>query len=212
MLTSSSLRVQYGSGWSDPAGWLNYDSSPTLRLERFPLFGRFVSKNSQRFPAGVIYGDIVKGLPLSSGTVSLLYCSHVLEHLALNDFHTALAESFRILAPGGTFRFVLPDLETLINDYRASDDCDAANRFMENTMLGIHSRSRGLRAVICNSLGGSKHLWMWDYKAMKKELQLAGFVDVRRAVFGDSKEQGFAGVESEDRWLQALGVECCKKV
>ena len=39
-----SLNVQYGCGLSDPEGWKNFDSSPTLRLQKLPLIGRFIKK------------------------------------------------------------------------------------------------------------------------------------------------------------------------
>lgn len=208
---SSSLNIQYGCGWSAPAGWVNFDSSPTLRLERIPILGRFVCKNAQRFPYGVVYGDVVKGLPVATESATLLYCSHVLEHLALEDFRTALRESYRVLAPAGTFRLVLPDLETAVREYLASDNSDAASRFMESTMLGIKTRSKGLGGFVRDWMGGSKHLWMWDYKGMKCELESAGFVGIRRATLGDSLESDFAGVENEGRWAGALGVECKKQ-
>jgi hypothetical protein len=58
---------------------LNFDASITLRMERLPVVGRFVKKNSQRFPDGVAFGDIVKGLPLPDGSADGIYASHVLE-------------------------------------------------------------------------------------------------------------------------------------
>ena len=56
--------MQYGCGFNAPSGWKNFDVSPTLRFERLPLIGRLYSKNQQRFPENVEYGDIVKGIPL----------------------------------------------------------------------------------------------------------------------------------------------------
>jgi hypothetical protein len=56
--------IQYGCGWSAPVEWTNFDASPTLRFERLPLIGSFYTKNKQRFPANVRYGDIVSGLPV----------------------------------------------------------------------------------------------------------------------------------------------------
>ena len=58
------LYVQYGCGLSCPAGWLNFDASPTLRLQRLPAIGRLFV-NSVRFPDRVHYGDIRKGLPIA---------------------------------------------------------------------------------------------------------------------------------------------------
>jgi hypothetical protein len=52
---------------------------------------------------------------------------------------------------------------------------------------------------------------MWDYKSIKAELEDAGFVQVRRAFFGDSGDPMFKEVEVESRWADdCLGVECKK--
>ncbi len=92
--------LQYGCGWSAPKGWRNFDASPTLRFERLPLIGRLYTRNGQRFPENVEYGDIVKGLPVAAQSFHGVYCSHVLEHLSLADFRTALINTWRILKTG----------------------------------------------------------------------------------------------------------------
>ena len=105
------MYVQYGCGFSAPAEWVNFDASMTLRWERMPIAGRMFTKNSARFPSNVRCGDIVKGLPISDGSCRGVYASHVLEHLAQEDFHKALENTKRILTGGGLFRLVVPDLE-----------------------------------------------------------------------------------------------------
>ncbi|HEX6859864.1 MAG TPA: hypothetical protein VF138_06660, partial [Caulobacteraceae bacterium] len=65
--TSPKLYVQYGCGLSAPDGWLNFDASPTLRLQRLPLVGRLLTRGRVRFPEAVRYGDITRGLPLADG-------------------------------------------------------------------------------------------------------------------------------------------------
>src|SRR5438046_2163574 len=112
------LYVQYGCGLSAPADWKNYDTSPTLRIQKIPVLGKLIgSRMSPVFPSNVLYGDIVKGLPVSNTSCDAVYCSHVLEHLSLNDFRVALANTYRILKPGGTFRCVVPDLEAITRSY-----------------------------------------------------------------------------------------------
>ena len=102
------LYVQYGCGFCAPEGWVNFDASPTLRIEKLPIIGHFVKKNRTRFPANVRYGDIVLGLPISNGSADAVYASHVLEHLAREDFETALRDAHRMLRPGGVFRSLCP--------------------------------------------------------------------------------------------------------
>src|SRR5271154_2334251 len=82
--------VQYGCGFSAPAQWTNFDASLTLRLERVPLLGGVAAGKNGRFPSNVLYGDIVRGLPVAARSCHAIYCSHVLEHLSLNDFRAAL--------------------------------------------------------------------------------------------------------------------------
>lgn len=202
--------VQYGCGWLAPSGWRNFDASPTLRFERIPLLGRLYTKNDERFPENAEYGDIVGGLPVPENSCQAVYCSHVLEHLALDDLRTALSNTYKILARGGIFRFVMPDLEHLSNTYVRDVSPEAAVNFMLTTLLGKEKRTRGLKGLMLEWFGNSRHCWLWDYKSIKFELQNAGFIDIRRADFGDSSEPAFKSVEDQKRWENCLGVECRK--
>jgi SAM-dependent methyltransferase len=202
------LYVQFGCGLSAPDGWLNFDSSPTLRAQRLPLLGRAVARATTiRFPESVRYGDIVKGLPVAEQSCRGVYASHVLEHLALDDLRAALRNTFRILEPGGVFRLVVPDLELMAKEYVSSTDPAAAIKFMQDSLLGETRRPRGSRAAFRLWLGNSDHRWMWDYKALRAQLEAAGFRSTRRAQFGDSSDRRFTEAEDPGRWQGALGIE-----
>jgi SAM-dependent methyltransferase len=203
--------VQFGCGLSCPSGWVNFDSSPRLRLQRLPLVGSWAPAGPfGRFPVAVRYGDIVKGLPLPDGSVRLLYCSHVLEHLSLQDLRRALRNCNRLMATGGIFRLVLPDLEALINDYVVSRGVTRAEDFIRSTLMGVEDRDTSLKGLLEMFLGNARHLWLWDYAGLSHELQAAGFIDIRRAHFGDSGITEFSAVESPDRWVNALGIQCSR--
>jgi SAM-dependent methyltransferase len=200
--------VQYGCGWHAPQSWKNFDASPTLRFERLPLIGQLYTRNAQRFPSNVKYGDIVQGLPLADESCCAIYCSHVLEHLCLDDLRQALRNTYRVLEPGGVFRLVLPDMETAIRSYVESTHASACSDFLRETLLGRPTRTRGLRGLLIAMLGNNEHLWMWDFKGLQKELADAGFREIRRAGFGDSGNLAFNAVEQADRWTGCLGIEC----
>jgi len=201
--------IQFGCGLCAPIEWRNYDSSPRLQLERLPLLGTWIPAGPYgRFPSVVQYGDIVKGLPIADASAGLLYCSHVLEHLSLDDLRTALRNCRKVLREGGVFRLVVPDLETIVEAYRVNSANDAAIRFMEATLLGRSTRSRGLIAFLKDWLGNDHHLWMWDEKGLESELIAAGFTKIRRAQFNDSIYHAFRLVEDRNRWEGALGLEC----
>lgn len=202
--------LQYGCGLCAPEGWLNFDASPSLRLRKIPVLGGLFKRYTPPFPANVLYGDIVRGLPVPPASCRAVYCSHVLEHLALEDCRTALRNTYQYLGPKGVFRFVLPDLQVLARQYIESDDHDAALKFIMYTGLGRINRPRSLYAFLTEWLGNRRHLWLWDLKSISHELEEVGFTHIRPASFGDSTEAPFEQVEDVDRWKNCLGVECVR--
>ncbi len=203
--------VQFGAAACAPKSWTNFDISPTLRLQRIPLLGRWFRRGEFLvFPDNVKYGDIIQGLPIAPGTCAGIYCAHVLEHLALNDMRIALRNTHQYLRTGGIFRFVLPDLERLARNYLEDSNDRAAMDFMEQSYLGTKTRPRGLKGFVRSYFGNSSHLWMWDFKSMTRELKDAGFIRIRRAEFGDCEDDRFRDVEELQRWEGCLGIECRK--
>jgi SAM-dependent methyltransferase len=172
------------------------------------LIGRLYTKNEARFPRDVEYGDIVRGLPIAPESCKGVYCSHVLEHLALDGFRRALLNTYRILCPDGVFRLVVPDLEHLVQEYMNNKSSEAASAFMRGAGLGRENRPGGIMAFITTWFGNSEHLWMWDYMSLEAELRTAGFADIRRGAFGDSVDPVFLDVEERSRWENCLGIEC----
>lgn len=199
--------VQYGCGLSAPKGWRNFDSSPTLRLQKMPFIGKILTRGRVKFPDNVEFGDVAAGLPIDDASVDFLYCSHVLEHLSLYEFRLAVNESFRILKSGGVFRGVLPDLEYYVKVYGEARSPDAAPCFMRETMLGEERRRRGVGALATALFGNSQHRWMWDFSSLEAEFEQVGFVGVRRAIIGDEYVDVFEAVEEESRWRNCLGFQ-----
>ncbi len=207
--------VQYGCGLSAPEQWINFDVSPTLRIQKIPLFGKWIVKRTGTvFPNNVKYGDIIKGLPIKENSCSGVYSSHTLEHLSLNGFREALRNTYKILRPGGIFRCIVPDLEPAARKY--IKDLDNGNTTASigfvggDTLLGTVARSKSLRGIFRHYLGNSKHLWMWDHESMAYELKQAGFENVRRCSFNDSSDEMFTYVEEKKRFVSAVAIECIK--
>lgn len=202
--------VHYGCGFDAPDTWINYDASPTLIFERIPFLGRLYTKNEKRFPKNVVWGDIVRGLPHKNESVHGIFCSHILEHLSLEDCRKALRNTYQILKPEGIFRMVLPDLEFAVGQYCSDSSADGAIRFMESTLLGATVRGSLAKKIIESALGNSKHLWMWDEKSLTQELKKAGFRIIRRASYGDCEDKRFLEVEREGRFINCLALEAIK--
>jgi len=201
--------VQFGCGTCAPAGWENFDCSPTLWLQRLPVIGLIARRAAGfTFPPSIRYGDIVRGLPLLPRSVDAMYCSHVLEHLSYADLRRSLRNTRSYLVDGGIFRLVLPDLHRLASEYVESHEADAACHFMQDSSLGVEERRRGFVGLLRQAMGNATHLWMWDFESLSGQLHEAGFGDIRRAQYHDSREPSFMEVESRDRWDGHLGIEC----
>jgi hypothetical protein len=159
------LYVHYGCGLSAPKEWNNFDASPTLRLQRLPIIGTLFQKQfNVVFPKEVHYGDIIKGLPLKENSCSAIYCSHILVHLSLRDFRTALANTFCVLKPGRLFRCVVPDLEVIARDYiealKTNPETAIIDFIGDGLLIGIESRPKGIKGLTTDCFCNSHHLWM----------------------------------------------------
>ena len=212
--------VQFGAGLSAPDGWISYDASPTLRLMRVPIVGGLLCRLAgiaTPFPKATQLGDVVKGLPVKPASVAGAYGSHVLEHLALDDFRTALRNVYDILEPGGRLRLIVPDMRGRVERYLESakaEDAEAVHFLLDDTCLGLRSRPKTIVSRIRSMFGHNHHYWMWDKAAMVRELESAGFVDIRPCAPGDSADPAFLIVEDPARFadngIVELAIEAVK--
>ena len=206
--------VQYGCGLSSPENWINFDSSPTLLIQRTFLIGSLLkNKTNVIFPKNVKYGDIIKGLPIANDSCDGIYCSHILEHLSYEDFKIAIKNTYVILKKGGIFRLVMPDLEYLVNLYlqnKKENKEEASTLFMKGSGLGLLRRKRGIRAVLESAFGSSRHHWLYDEDSAISELEKIGFKEIRSCQFNDCKDKMFHYVEDEKRFQGAIALEMTK--
>ena len=212
----SKVCLQFGCGLSTHPNWLNYDRSPRLFFENslvFPLLSFCGLK--RLFPKDAKYGDIVKGLPISKGSIDLIYSSHVLEHMSQQDAMIALRNCFELLKPGGKLKIVVPDLFCRVEKYyNDAGHSEAADGFLIDTLLGTEVYDRSFRGLVSRALGSSEHLWMYDVASLTQKLQAVGFTSVARSGYLNSGDPEFEQVEEESRFFdgeyQELSLEAVK--
>jgi len=212
------MYVQYGAGNVGIPGWVNFDASPTLQIQKIPILGSLLKKRLNCiFDDAIEYGDIVKGLPLIHNSVDGLFCSHVLEHLTRADFDVALNNSFNYMKPGGGFRIIVPDLRIFIQEYmnasgsnNHSTKANAAEQFCRDTCLGITGTRANLLSRINAVFSNSAHRWMWDYDALNEALHVHGFVNVRPFIKGNAEDKMFLLPEREHQFAKGLCFACEK--
>ena len=66
--------------------------------------------------------NILDGLPYEDNTFDVVYSSHFIEHIPVDQIELVFDDVYRILKPGGLIRLVTPDLEFLNNEYKINYD------------------------------------------------------------------------------------------
>tara|TARA_B100000242_G_scaffold293033_1_gene269922 strand:+ start:1144 stop:1833 length:690 start_codon:yes stop_codon:yes gene_type:complete len=204
------IYVQYGAGNIAIEGWLNFDASPTLRLQKIPIIGR-IFKKKIIFDKNILFGDIVKGLPIKPNSIQGLFASHVLEHLAYDDAITTLKNSFTMLKPGGCFRLIVPDLQFYLDNYNTKLSTNGKKRKLaayEFNLLSGLGRKESLNSLFARfkrTFGNSSHLWMWDYPSLAAELKKVGFINISKFRRGSSKDKMFLKPERDYQFSGSIG-------
>lgn len=101
--------------------WDNLDTSPFFQLPKWIhrlLCKLNLSKRSCKFiDTNFVYFKYKewKKIPYLDNSVDIIYCSHVLEHLYINDIQSLIIEFYRILKNDWILRILVPDLKNTIN-------------------------------------------------------------------------------------------------
>ena len=145
------MMVNVGCGSFSNDDFVNVDANPGWNIHHFARVDR--------------------RLPFKTGTVDLLYASHVLEHISWKRTPEVVAEWVRVLRPGGMLRIAVPDFDALYEYYKLSD----------------------LPTVLPYLAGGqdyflNTHLAFFNEQLLRKLMEDAGCRDIRRWKWGESKE------------------------
>ena len=145
--------------------------------------------------------DITQPLPFATGSASLVFCEHCVEHITHQQAWRFFEECFRVLAPGGTVRIAVPDLAQL-NRYMTQDYQDAVKAGGH----GDGSKRAALRAVVFEH--GHKAAWSRDL--LVAFLSAVGF-NAHGAFCGRSDVDGLNDIEQHWKTVgrEVAGVETC---
>ncbi len=81
--------------------------------------------------------NILDGLPYEDNSFDVVYSSHFIEHIPVDQIESFFDDVYRILKPGGLIRLVTPDLEFLNNEYKINYDKKAFKKANFITSLTI---------------------------------------------------------------------------
>jgi hypothetical protein len=176
-------RLNVGCGDAPTPGWTNYDNSPSARVARvplvLPLVGRFglLTKQQREFMRfarahDIHYADAVRRIPEADRSVEVLYTSHMVEHLDLDEAKSFLREARRVLIPGGIIRVAVPDVQYHVNRYVTDGDADG---LLARLYLTRSRPKTWLARALHLLVGDRQHQWMYDGASLCRLLASAGF-------------------------------------
>ncbi|OJJ25502.1 hypothetical protein BI308_11060 [Roseofilum reptotaenium AO1-A] len=209
--------LHIGCGIKVVERWKNIDSSPSLRLSKFPFVGSSICRliGAPNWPEIAQCGDVLKGINIPNSSCDLIYAAHVFEHLSYIDFSQALDNVYNYLKPGGIVRIIVPDLEKYIQTYikNRSDnqrEHQAAFEFMYHSFIGHQGSRSHIYQRIKEIFSNYRHQWMWDIPSLKTAFANQGFTQIRQCQYGDWLDSRFALVEVEEVHVGSICIEAIK--
>jgi predicted SAM-dependent methyltransferase len=169
MQTRTGLLLNVGASSSHVDGWISLDLLPDEH-------GVFL--------------DARERWPLPNGCARAIRSEHMIEHFTFDEARSYLAEVFRVLEPGGVCRTCTPDLQGIVHEYLQQD----------SEMLALH-REHGYDAPTwAHFVNNYSHMWghrfLFDSDSLSELLTEAGFIEVERVPFGESRHQELRGTDT----------------
>lgn len=124
----------------------------------------YINIDINKSPAVDIVDDVISLKEFKKNSVDVIYACMVLEHLGRFKYPKALKRWHDLLKKGGILRIVVPDFEAISRYYIKTKD---------------------LETIYCALYAGQDspqnyHYWCWDFRALKKDLEAAGFRNVKK--------------------------------
>jgi predicted SAM-dependent methyltransferase len=165
------LLLDVGASGSHLPGWVSLDIEPDAEGIRM---------------------DAARPWPFPDGCARAVRSEHMVEHLSWDEAAFCIREMYRVLEPGGVCRICTPDLEGIARAYLERDP----------RVLDVH-REHGYDAPTWSHLPNNYlrmwgHRYVFDAEALTTLLEAAGFGEVERTRFAQSKHPVLDKTDSHD--------------
>lgn len=183
------LGLNLGAGNNPINGWINAD-----------IDSKYWS---------VMYLNATKKFPFRKNTFDYIISEHLLEHLSIEDAKKMLKECFRILKKGGKIRISTPDIKFIISLYNKNKNNSyyikkITNRFLKD----IYGTDYRPLFIINNAFYNWEHKFLYDEEFLREILKKTGFNDVKRELYGESRDKNLNMVEAHEKGVGDIRV--CK--
>jgi hypothetical protein len=123
----------------------------------------FVNIDARELDSVDVVDDVRLLTKFNTNSVSLIYASHILEHITRLEYTNVLSRWYELLEPEGVLRIAVPDIEKVVEHYNK------------------YKNLRSLRGFLWGgqSYGFNYHYCGWDFKTLEEDLISVGFKDIK---------------------------------
>lgn len=159
-------KLQLGAGLNELPGWFNTDyfARPT-----------------------VFFLDVTKKFPFVENTFEYVFSEHHIEHITYLQAQYMLAETFRVMKPGGYIRIDTPNLDKYIQAYANKTlNVSPIDKHVKDWIYSGFDKAASYIPVddyyeahfINDIFLNYEHRFIYNYQALKRLLENAGFVNI----------------------------------
>lgn len=143
--------------------------------------------------------NLLRPLPFAEGSVDAVFHEHLLEHFSLTDGLALARDWHRVLKPGGVLRIGVPDAGAYVGAYSDGDD---------EALEALRPEAATRMLAVSALFYWPHHLTMYDYETLQLLVTAAGFEQVERREFRDTRLE--PPPDSPHRRDETLYVEAVK--
>lgn len=215
-MAPTGVKLNLGCGPVQPAGWTNVDGSNRAWFaSKWNGLDRLLVKMGAipptEFGPQIKVWNLAKRFPCADGSISAIYAGEILEHFEYQAAEAFARECFRVLAPGGVLRVCVPDgpqywqayldmFSKTMSEPRAARKAEPLRQYVKLFFNDICTRRAWLRSL------GHYHKWQFDEVQLIDVFERAGFAQVERQKFRDSRIPDIGALERSD-FLIVEGVK-----
>ncbi len=181
-------KLNLGAGNNPIKGWFNTDFRP------------------RRWD--VAHMDARKEFPFPEEFFDYILGEHLIEHLTLEESQSMLQECFRTLKRGGKLRLSTPDLKFITNLYTPTSENEEYIKSITKRFLPSLKEKSDYRPlfVINNAFYNFGHKFLYDEGLLKEVFEYAGFHNLQRFKYGQSKDYNLLNIEMHSKGVEIKGI------
>lgn len=191
-----SPKLNIGCGGNSLDGWFNTDLTPDRR--------------SSFLDAGAPF-------PYAANTFDAVLCEHMIEHIHKMLGRQLLAETFRVLKPGGKFRVITPDLAVLAEVVLDAKHREERVSYLEAQKGFFSQPDMTWCDAVNRAFYSHGHRYIYSPDELSDEMRAVGFTDLVVGRAGFPTDDVFEGVEGhvamfgrEVNAIDAFSIEAVK--